>query len=151
MKDNLQQLREWREEREKELSLVDDSHVKRGSMIMLQALGKYLRSLSSQPAKKPMSVEGCKDKVAKKYKCSVYKVNFEDFQDALHSFYNEHLDEIVIQKIIDEAMYLYANQQPVIACLCKNEDKHGTTSIHCCNHCGLPTEDFWTKQNQPKQ
>lgn len=32
-----------------------------------------------------------------------------------------------------------------IQCQCKDEDKHGETSIMCCNHCGLPTGNFWTK------
>lgn len=33
-----------------------------------------------------------------------------------------------------------------IGCTCKEEEKHGTTSIDCCNHCGKPTEDFWVNQ-----
>jgi len=34
-----------------------------------------------------------------------------------------------------------------IGCSCRNDDKHGETSIMCCNRCGKPMEDFWTKQN----
>lgn len=32
-----------------------------------------------------------------------------------------------------------------ISCQCKEEDKHGETSIMCCNNCGLSTEDFWKR------
>lgn len=35
-----------------------------------------------------------------------------------------------------------------IQCKCKPEDKHGETSIMCCNECGLPTEKFWTRESQ---
>lgn len=31
-----------------------------------------------------------------------------------------------------------------IKCQCKESDKHGQTSVMCCNHCGLPDEDFWS-------
>jgi len=30
-------------------------------------------------------------------------------------------------------------------CTCNDEDKHGETSIMCCNECGKPTEKFWRK------
>lgn len=29
-------------------------------------------------------------------------------------------------------------------CECKGEERHGETSVMCCNHCGKPTEEFWT-------
>lgn len=28
-------------------------------------------------------------------------------------------------------------------CQCPPEDKHGETSVMCCNHCGAPTEKWW--------
>lgn len=28
-------------------------------------------------------------------------------------------------------------------CKCKESEKHGQTSVMCCNHCGLPDEEFW--------
>lgn len=31
-----------------------------------------------------------------------------------------------------------------IQCKCSEDQKHGETSIMCCNHCGLPIEKFWT-------
>lgn len=34
----------------------------------------------------------------------------------------------------------------MIGCTCKDEERHGETSIMCCNHCGLPTEKFWTRE-----
>lgn len=34
-----------------------------------------------------------------------------------------------------------------IQCHCNNDDKHGETSIMCCNECGLPTEKFWQLGN----
>ena len=50
----------------------------------------------------------------------------------------------------DECVYNFENQfidetRKDIACQCPNEVKHGETSVMCCNHCGLPTEEFWTK------
>lgn len=36
-------------------------------------------------------------------------------------------------------------QPPVISCVCPNEIKTGTVSIHCCNLCGKPDEDWWGK------
>jgi hypothetical protein len=30
-------------------------------------------------------------------------------------------------------------------CTCKASEKHGTTTVACCNRCGYPTEDFWAK------
>ena len=35
-----------------------------------------------------------------------------------------------------------------IGCECSNDIKHGETSIMCCNHCGKPTEEFWTRNNK---
>jgi len=34
-----------------------------------------------------------------------------------------------------------------IGCSCNDNDKHGETSIMCCNHCGKPVEDFWVGNN----
>lgn len=34
-----------------------------------------------------------------------------------------------------------------IGCKCRQNQKHGTTSIDCCNRCGKPTEEFWTNKN----
>ena len=31
-------------------------------------------------------------------------------------------------------------------CRCPEKIKHGETSIMCCNECGRPTEEFWTKK-----
>lgn len=28
-------------------------------------------------------------------------------------------------------------------CICHESEKHGQTSVMCCNRCGLPDEDFW--------
>lgn len=36
-------------------------------------------------------------------------------------------------------------KQQLLACVCNNEDKHGQTTVWCCNECGKPTEDFWLK------
>lgn len=33
-----------------------------------------------------------------------------------------------------------------IGCKCKESEKHGKTSIMCCNHCGKPTEKFWNNK-----
>lgn len=47
------------------------------------------------------------------------------------------------------AMELYAGGKLLernIQCACEEKHKHGETSIMCCNHCGLPTEKFWTKK-----
>lgn len=33
-----------------------------------------------------------------------------------------------------------------IQCKCTPNQQHGTTTIACCNRCGLPTEAFWTNQ-----
>lgn len=33
-----------------------------------------------------------------------------------------------------------------IHCQCKESDKHGETSIMCCNDCGFPVEEFWTNE-----
>jgi hypothetical protein len=33
----------------------------------------------------------------------------------------------------------------VISCVCPNEIKTGTVAIHCCNLCGKPDEDWWSK------
>lgn len=33
-------------------------------------------------------------------------------------------------------------------CVCKPEETHGETSVMCCNHCGLPTEKFWIRNNE---
>lgn len=31
-------------------------------------------------------------------------------------------------------------------CTCSKEDKHGETSVRCCNACGKPTENFWQSE-----
>lgn len=37
------------------------------------------------------------------------------------------------------------SQHDVTSCVCPNEIKTGTVSIHCCNLCGKPDEDWWGK------
>lgn len=32
-------------------------------------------------------------------------------------------------------------------CVCNEEDKHGWTTVKCCNKCGLSIEPFWRKNN----
>jgi hypothetical protein len=44
-----------------------------------------------------------------------------------------------------ERQVLALRQSPVISCVCPNEIKTGTVSIHCCNLCGKPDEDWWGK------
>lgn len=64
------------------------------------------------------------------------------------------LDDMpIIQKQIEEAKMALAavnkfNKERIRShgCQCKPGDKHGETSVMCCNECGLPTEDFWIKQ-----
>ncbi len=60
---------------------------------------------------------------------------------------NEYHFHSVDRKWIIEAMEQYAafRQPPVISCVCPNEIKTGTVSIHCCNLCGKPDEDWWGK------
>lgn len=38
-----------------------------------------------------------------------------------------------------------------IQCHCSEEEKHGETAIMCCNHCGLPTEKFWTNKSETNE
>jgi hypothetical protein len=45
---------------------------------------------------------------------------------------------------IVRAMNEFAGQN--IGCLCSDEEKHGTTTITCCNHCGRPVEEFWVSK-----
>jgi hypothetical protein len=45
--------------------------------------------------------------------------------------------------VIDEMLKL--RKADVINCVCPNEIKTGTVSIHCCNLCGKPDEDWWGK------
>lgn len=33
-------------------------------------------------------------------------------------------------------------------CTCHDSEKHGQTSVMCCNNCGLPDEEFWHKPPQ---
>jgi hypothetical protein len=48
---------------------------------------------------------------------------------------------------LEKAMEEYAEmrQKGAIGCVCSEEEKHGETSVMCCNHCGNPTENFWCK------
>ena len=50
------------------------------------------------------------------------------------------------EKLLDYVAELeQLRQPPVISCVCHNEIKTGTVSIHCCNLCGKPDEDWWGK------
>jgi hypothetical protein len=50
------------------------------------------------------------------------------------------------EKLLDYVAELeQLRQPPVISCVCPNEIKTGTVSIHCCNLCGKPDEDWWGK------
>lgn len=54
--------------------------------------------------------------------------------------------EITPSQEVLRAMDRYADQfSPPLSgvCQCKPEDKHGQTSVMCCNHCGMPDEEFW--------
>ena len=46
---------------------------------------------------------------------------------------------------IHEKLNQALRQPAVISCVCPNEIKTGTVSIHCCNLCGKPDEDWWGK------
>lgn len=37
------------------------------------------------------------------------------------------------------------SQHDVSGCVCDEEEKHGWTTVKCCNRCGLSIEDFWNK------
>jgi len=47
-----------------------------------------------------------------------------------------------------ESMHLKQKMscQVNIGCECKDEEKHGWTTIKCCNECGLSVESFWNKK-----
>jgi len=62
-----------------------------------------------------------------------------------HDYYStqELLDKIA-DAIIKELKSTSDNNKPDISCKCTEADKHGDTTIRCCNECGLPVEDFWT-------
>jgi hypothetical protein len=49
------------------------------------------------------------------------------------------------QKIVDKYKSEQLNKHAVISCVCPNEIKTGTVSIHCCNLCGKPDENWWGK------
>jgi len=34
-------------------------------------------------------------------------------------------------------------------CTCHDSEKHGQTSVMCCNKCGLPDEEFWHNPSSP--
>ena len=34
-----------------------------------------------------------------------------------------------------------------LGCKCQPQDRHGETSVMCCNNCGKPTEEFWVNEN----
>ena len=48
-------------------------------------------------------------------------------------------------KLIAQEFADQFRQPAVISCVCPNEIKTGTVSIHCCNLCGKPDEDWWGK------
>ena len=54
-----------------------------------------------------------------------------EIKDALRRYHNTKLKLLSIAD--------------VIRCVCHNEIKTGTVSIHCCNLCGKPDEDWWGK------
>ena len=42
-----------------------------------------------------------------------------------------------------KAPLILPTKSPRGMCQCLPKDQHGETSVMCCNHCGMPTEDFW--------
>lgn len=30
-----------------------------------------------------------------------------------------------------------------LKCTCTEEERHGETTVFCCNHCGIPVEEMW--------
>lgn len=54
-------------------------------------------------------------------------------------------DQAAMIKKLQRDVYAALRQPPVISCVCPNEIKTGTVSIHCCNLCGKPDEDWWGK------
>jgi hypothetical protein len=55
--------------------------------------------------------------------------------ESVFDFLNEDIEEL------QEKVSL--NPCKLSHCSCVDEDKHGETSIMCCNECGKPTEEFW--------
>lgn len=76
---------------------------------------------------------------------------FTPFYDDTYEVEELKSEILVLQnqvRDLDFDILNWKGQAELIECQCKNEDKHGETSIMCCNHCGKPTEEFWTKKTE---
>lgn len=67
--------------------------------------------------------------------------------------FSPQIGDYVIHGALDKLWKLHlqeakniSSSSHVISCSCVEEDKHGETVIWCCNHCGLPTEKWWTQE-----
>lgn len=56
--------------------------------------------------------------------------------------------EVGFNAAINQVINILSESSPAgaaegIKCKCPDNIKHGQTSVMCCNHCGLPDEDFY--------
>ncbi len=77
--------------------------------------------------------------------CKDHNLQYEEVE-ALCMMYAVAEGKVLEQRIkeLTEELESIKNQRE-LKCLCKEEDKHGHTSINCCNECGFPIEEFWVK------
>jgi len=80
------------------------------------------------------------------YSCGAYHHFVNTFEGKSFSSLPDH--ETVVEWL-EQIPPTQGQEQDSIQCKCKEEDKHGETSIMCCNECGLPTEKFWERGTPP--
>lgn len=74
--------------------------------------------------------------------------------DELAPFFNRVATQIRFHtisgknEVITVAHIVQIAQEFFDQCRCPDKIKHGETSVMCCNECGRPTEEFWTKKIQ---
>ncbi len=59
------------------------------------------------------------------------------------SLYHHQYNYDVVIGILKFALSTTSALPTSIQCKCTPDQKHGETSIMCCNDCGLPCEPFW--------
>lgn len=75
---------------------------------------------------------------------AVWDDDAKDFDSIYHLFGNDLEDFLDCQIIEDDAAQQFRSPDMAF-CYCSNDEKHGQTSVMCCNHCGLPDEEFWKR------
>jgi hypothetical protein len=86
------------------------------------------------------------DKLKEQFTKDTGEEYIEYTNEGMGSYIDEYVEWLENRAIVNDAKLKKEkalHKHSVSHCVCSENNKHGETSIICCNECGKPTEKFW--------